>query len=119
MGNSNAFSRRITTCTSQLRHLISFGGRCFQFFTKNRPQKHQKRAILLTSQANGGGSSPPAPPGYATGYANSAFLPRSTFFKFFPKANSLKTYCAYFFSGKLKFPRASRHLISVAQRASY
>ena len=26
----------------------------FQFFTKNRPQKHQKRAILHTSQANGG-----------------------------------------------------------------
>ena len=42
-------------------------GGYFQFFTKNRPQKHQKRAILHTSQANGGGSSPPAPPGYATG----------------------------------------------------
>ena len=42
-------------------------GGCFQFFTKNRPQKHQKRAILHTSQANGGGSSPPpAPPRYAT-----------------------------------------------------
>ena len=33
-------------------------GGCFQFFTKNRPQKHQKRAIFQTSQANGGGSSP-------------------------------------------------------------
>ena len=30
----------------------------FQFFTKNRTQKHQKRAILHTSQANG----------YANGY---------------------------------------------------
>ena len=34
----------------------------FQFFTKNRPQKHQKRTILRTSQANGEGSSPPPPP---------------------------------------------------------
>ena len=37
-------------------------GGCFQFFTKNRPQKHQKRAILHTSQANGGGLEPPPPP---------------------------------------------------------
>ena len=37
-------------------------GDCFQIFTKNRPQKHQKRAILHTSQANEGGSIPPAPP---------------------------------------------------------
>ena len=62
IGYSNAFSDRITTSTSQLRHPISFGRGCFQFFTKNRPQKHQKRAILHTSQANGGGSSPPPPP---------------------------------------------------------
>ena len=34
--------------------LFSYGGGYFQFFTKNRPQKHQKRAILHTSQANGG-----------------------------------------------------------------
>ena len=38
-----------------------WGGHCFQFFTKNRPQKHQKRAILHTSQANGG-LEPPRPP---------------------------------------------------------
>ena len=38
-------------------------GGYFQFFTKNRPQKHQKRAILHTSQANGGARAlPPAPP---------------------------------------------------------
>ena len=37
------------------------GGGYFQFFTKNRPQKHQKRAILHTSQANGGGLEPPPP----------------------------------------------------------
>ena len=39
-------------------------GGYFQFFTKNRLQKHQKRAILHTSQANGGARAPP--PGYAT-----------------------------------------------------
>ena len=39
---------------------------CFQFFTKNRPQKHQKRAILHTLQANGGARAS-RPPGYATG----------------------------------------------------
>ena len=38
------------------------GGGYFQFFTKNRPQKHQKRAILHTSPADGGAR---APPGYA------------------------------------------------------
>ena len=42
------------------------GGGYFQFFTINRPQKHQKRAILHTSQANGGGLEPPRPRGYAT-----------------------------------------------------
>ena len=41
-------------------------GGYFQFFTKNRPQKHQKRAILHTLQANWGGAR--APPGYATAY---------------------------------------------------
>ena len=37
---------------------------------------------------------------------------------FFPEVNSLKTYCAYFlcFLGKLKFPRASRHLISLPDK---
>ena len=54
------------TCTSQLRHPISVGGGCFQFFTKNRPQKHQKRAILHTLQANGGLEPLRPPPGYAT-----------------------------------------------------
>ena len=41
--------------------LFSYGGGYFQFFTKNRPQKYQKHAIFHTSQANGGGSSPPRP----------------------------------------------------------
>ena len=34
--------------------LFFLWGGYFQFFTKNRPQKHQKRAILHTSQTNGG-----------------------------------------------------------------
>ena len=34
-------------------------GDCFQFFIKNRPKKQQKRAILHTSQANGGLEPPP------------------------------------------------------------
>ena len=44
------------------------GGAIFSFSQKNRPQKHKKHAILHTSQANGGDSSPPTPPppGYAT-----------------------------------------------------
>ena len=39
--------------------LFLCGGGYFPFFTENRPQKHKKHAILHTSQANGGGSSPP------------------------------------------------------------
>ena len=39
-------------------------GGYFQIMTKNRPQKHQKRGILHTLQANGGARAPP--PGYAT-----------------------------------------------------
>ena len=46
-----------------------FWGGCFHFITKNRPQKHQKRASLHTSQASGVVRAPLAPPiGYATGF---------------------------------------------------
>ena len=58
IGNLNAFLSRITTPTLQLRHPISFAGGLFHFFTKNRSQKHQIRAILHTLQANGGGLEP-------------------------------------------------------------
>ena len=61
IGKSNAISGRIMTSTSQLRHPVFFGGGCFHFFTKNRLQKHQKRAILHTLQANGGVWAPPPP----------------------------------------------------------
>ena len=46
--------------------LFSYGGGLFSVFDKKSawPQKHQKRAILHTSLANGGGSSPPAPPSW-------------------------------------------------------
>ena len=39
----------------------------FQFFTTNRPQNHQKGAILHTSQANVLEPLLPPPAGYATG----------------------------------------------------
>ena len=57
---------------TESRHLLHdfgtqfpLGGGCFPFFTKNRPKKQQKRAILHTSPANGGARAPP--PGYVTG----------------------------------------------------
>ena len=53
---------------------FSMGGGYFQFLTKNRPQKHQKRAILHTSQANGGARAPPPPSGYATAFLNCLWL---------------------------------------------
>ena len=63
---------------SRLRHSISFGGVCFQFFTKNQPKKQQKRTILHTSQANGGGGArgPPAPLATLLVTPSAIFLPK-------------------------------------------
>ena len=58
IGNPRGSSGRITATTSQLRQPNTLGGGYFHFFSKNRPQKHQKRAILHTLQANGGARAP-------------------------------------------------------------
>ena len=61
IGNSNAFSGRFTTCTSQLRHPISFGGAVFNFSPKIglKSTKNVRFCILHKPM---GGSSPPRPP---------------------------------------------------------
>ena len=60
IGNSNAFSGRITTFTSQLRHPISFGGAVFIFSPKIglKSTKNVRFCILYRPK---GGSSPPPP----------------------------------------------------------
>ena len=67
IGNSNAFSGRITTCTSQLRHPISFKGGLFSIFHQKSASKAPKTCdfAYFTSQW-GKGSSPPPPPPLAT-----------------------------------------------------
>ena len=71
--------------------MFSYVGGYFQFFTKNQPQKHQKRAILHTSQANGRAQAPPAlpPPGYATGPTLANFFLGCLEEKLFANSNNL------------------------------
>ena len=68
IGNPNAFSGRITTCTSRLRHPLSFeGGGLFSIFHQKSASKAPKTCdfAYFTSQWGGGAR---APPGDATGY---------------------------------------------------
>ena len=66
--NNSSFVVQIRASPSQLLIANPIGGDYFQFWSKNRPQKHLKTWFLHTFHANGKGSSPPAPPGYATVY---------------------------------------------------
>ena len=52
----------MTASPSQLLLPNPDGGGYFQFWSKNRSQKHEKRAILHTLQANRESSSPRTPP---------------------------------------------------------
>ena len=65
--NLGRFFSQVSQVQTSEGGLYSYGGGYFPFFTENRPQKHKIHAFLHTSQANGGGLSPPSPPpGYAT-----------------------------------------------------
>ena len=67
-GGKKRSSPKLSPVFGQMRKFKRFRGGCFlmgglfSIFHKKRPQKHEKRAILNTSQANGGAQAPPAPP---------------------------------------------------------
>ena len=61
IGYSNAFSGRITTCISQLRNPISYGGAVFNFSPKIG-LKSTKTCDFAYFTSQWGGSSPPPPP---------------------------------------------------------
>ena len=61
IGNSNSFSGRITTCTSQLRHPTSFGGAVFNFSPKIGLKSTKNVRFCILHKPMGGGSSPPPP----------------------------------------------------------
>ena len=87
LGNSKLFSAQIQVVSEKkglhrfwdwffgrnrkIEHLrggcFPIGGAIFNFSPKIGLKSTKKRAILNTLQANGGGYSPPAPPGYAIG----------------------------------------------------
>ena len=66
IGNSNAFSGRVTTSTSQLRHPISFGGGLFSFFHQKSVQKKAPKTCDFAYFIGQWGAPPAPPPGYAT-----------------------------------------------------
>ena len=63
IGYSNAFSGRFTTCTSQLRHPISFGGGAVFNFSPKIGLKSTKnvRFCILHKRMGGGARAPPPP----------------------------------------------------------
>ena len=62
IGNLNAFSGRITTCTSQLRHPISFGGAVFNFSPKIDPKSTKNVRFCILHKPMGGAPAPTPPP---------------------------------------------------------
>ena len=67
IGNSNAFSYRFTTTTSQLRHPISFGGAVFNFSPKIGLKSTKNVRFCIPPKPMEGSSPPPRPPpGYET-----------------------------------------------------
>ena len=66
IGNSNVFSYRITTSTSQLRHPISFGGAVFNFSPKIGLKSTKNVQFCILHKPMGGARAPRPPPGYAT-----------------------------------------------------
>ena len=66
IGNSNAFSHRITTSTSRLRYPISFGGAVFNFLPKIGLKSNKNVRFCILHKPMGGLEPPRPPPGYAT-----------------------------------------------------
>ena len=61
-GHSNAFSSRIATCTSHLRHPISFGGAVFIFSSKIGLKSTKNVRFCILHRPMGRARAPPPPP---------------------------------------------------------
>ena len=61
IGNSNAFSYRITSSTSQLRHPITFGGGLFSIFYQKSASKAPKTCDFAYFTSQWGELEPPPP----------------------------------------------------------
>ena len=66
IGNSSGSSGQITATPFQLRHPNPFRGGLFSFFEQNSASKPLKTGGFAYFSGQWGGSSSPAPPGYAT-----------------------------------------------------